>query len=286
MNAPPMAPPPQMTEPSSIVELTISCTNLPDLDVMSKSDPMCVVFAKRTPSDPWFEVGRTETIQNNLNPEFSKKITMTYLFEERQLLKFEVYDIDSASKNLSDHDFMGRTECALGEIVSCAGLVAFERDLTGSKKTGAKIKVIAEELASFREAFTIELSARNLPKKMFGSSSFFYEIHKGSETGTDLLVYRSDGETAKGADCHWKSVQLKAHTLCNGDNDRNLKVSLYKYKSNGSHRKLGDWNCTVKELLASQLPFQAKAAPSSCLIVLNQFQKDSHSTFLDFIKKG
>ena len=34
---------------------------------------------------------RTETIQDNLNPEFAKKLIIDYFFEEAQRLKFEVY---------------------------------------------------------------------------------------------------------------------------------------------------------------------------------------------------
>jgi hypothetical protein len=36
-------------------------------------------------------------------------------FEERQLLRFAVYDIDGASPNLEHHDFLGAVDCALGQ---------------------------------------------------------------------------------------------------------------------------------------------------------------------------
>ncbi len=36
------------------------------------------------------QVGRTETIDNNLNPVFSQKFLVEYFFEEKQNLKFEV----------------------------------------------------------------------------------------------------------------------------------------------------------------------------------------------------
>ena len=52
---------------SSKVELSISCTNLKDLDYFSKSDP--VVFLYEQKGQRWEKIGRTEVIDNNLNPK-------------------------------------------------------------------------------------------------------------------------------------------------------------------------------------------------------------------------
>ncbi len=69
--------------------------NLPDRDVLSKSDPMCVIYVKNNASNgtigDYRELARTETIQNTLNPEFVKKIRINYYFEELQKIKFEMY---------------------------------------------------------------------------------------------------------------------------------------------------------------------------------------------------
>ncbi|KAG1649686.1 Copine-5 [Nymphon striatum] len=95
-----------------------SFRNLVDADVFSKSDPMCVAYTKQTGLNEWYEIGRTETISNTLNPDFTKKFVLNYYFEESQKIKFEIYDIDSTSRRLEDHDFLGVAECTLGEIVS------------------------------------------------------------------------------------------------------------------------------------------------------------------------
>ena len=54
---------------------------------MSKSDPMCVVYVQQQSSLAWQEYGRTEVLQNTLNPEFSTKVLIGYRFEEQQKLK-------------------------------------------------------------------------------------------------------------------------------------------------------------------------------------------------------
>ena len=60
------------------IELSISCTNLRDEDMLSKSDPVCVLFEKRTAGGSLTEVGRTETIQNSHHPKWLKKFVLQY----------------------------------------------------------------------------------------------------------------------------------------------------------------------------------------------------------------
>ncbi|KAJ7331239.1 Copine-5 [Desmophyllum pertusum] len=103
--------------PATQVELHVSCRNLADMDVFSKSDPMVVMYTQGMGSKEWREFGRTEHIMNTLNPDFVKTFVIHYFFEEMQKLRFEVYDIDKNSAKLSDHDFLGATECTLGSIV-------------------------------------------------------------------------------------------------------------------------------------------------------------------------
>lgn len=70
-----------------------------DKDLFSKSDPLCVVFGLLPKSfqknfqqniDNLEEIGRTETIQNCLNPQWNKKIRLNYYFEAKQPLRFEM----------------------------------------------------------------------------------------------------------------------------------------------------------------------------------------------------
>ena len=121
------------------VELSISCTNLKDLDFFSKSDPVVFLFEKR--GTHWEKFGRTEMIDNNLNPkvsaqgmidlqqlnnncihiiQFSKTFLLNYQFEEIQELKFVVYDVDDRDhiEDLRRHDLIGETHCTLADIVT------------------------------------------------------------------------------------------------------------------------------------------------------------------------
>jgi len=50
------------------------------MDIFSKSDPYVKVSFKRAPNQPWAFLGRTETIDNNLNPNFKKSFIVDYIF--------------------------------------------------------------------------------------------------------------------------------------------------------------------------------------------------------------
>lgn len=85
------------------VELFLSARNLLDMDVFSKSDPYVKVFFKVGPGQPERYIGKTETVDNNLNPNFVKSFVLDYVFEIRQELKFQVFDEDDGKND----DFIG-----------------------------------------------------------------------------------------------------------------------------------------------------------------------------------
>uniref|UniRef100_A0A4W5N5Z0 C2 domain-containing protein n=1 Tax=Hucho hucho TaxID=62062 RepID=A0A4W5N5Z0_9TELE len=95
--------------------------------------------------------GRTEVIDNTLNPNFVRKFFLDFFFEEKQNLRFDVYNVDSRSSNISKfQDFLGQTFCTLGEIIGSTG-GRLENSLSGipGKKLGAII-FTAEELSNCR----------------------------------------------------------------------------------------------------------------------------------------
>ncbi|MGH0179204.1 UNVERIFIED_CONTAM: hypothetical protein FKN15_000998 [Acipenser sinensis] len=127
------------------VELSISCQNLIDKDVGSKSDPLCVLL-QSTGEDKWVELDRTERVKNCQSPEFSKKLRVDYFFEKVQKLKFGVYDIDNNSVDLGDDDYLGGFECTLGQIVSSRKLIR-PLELKKGKPAGKGMITVSHEFA-------------------------------------------------------------------------------------------------------------------------------------------
>ena len=63
--------------------------NLRDMDVFSKSDPICVVSTKPFGSHNYMEIKRTECIDNNLNPQWVTKVRKRVL--QRKSQKWKVF---------------------------------------------------------------------------------------------------------------------------------------------------------------------------------------------------
>lgn len=93
------------------VDLFISGRKLKDLDVFSKSDPLCRVYEMVGTS--WCLRGSTEQRKNELNPNFATKISTEYFFEKVQKLKFEMIDGDGSG----DFDVIGSIETSMGNIM-------------------------------------------------------------------------------------------------------------------------------------------------------------------------
>ena len=50
--------------------------NLADRDLLSKSDPICVMYTRPPGSKSWVQVLRTEVVFDDLNPDFARKVSI------------------------------------------------------------------------------------------------------------------------------------------------------------------------------------------------------------------
>ncbi|XP_071341829.1 copine-3-like isoform X2 [Trachinotus anak] len=235
---------PEVTRWATKVELTISCENLMDMDIFSKSDPLCVLYIN-TSGSQWYEFGRTEMILNCLNPKFAKKFVIDYYFEMVQRLKFCVFDIDNNTYDLSDDDFLGELECTLGQIVSNRQMT---RSLLLKDKRPAgrgTITICAEEITDTRVA-EFEVSGRRLDKKYLWWSDPFLEFYKQTETGWQLahrteVIYNNLNPT-------WRPFRISLRSLCGGDVEKPIKVDCYDHHISGSHDLIGSFKTTLAEM--------------------------------------
>jgi hypothetical protein len=115
------------------VNLQFSAYNLPDKDILSKSDPQCIVYEvlPKVPLSGYshfkpekdnykcVELLRTSVIQNDLNPIWQQVLTTSYKFEQEQWLYIQVIDVDSKhNKDIAAQDFLGSALTTVGNIVS------------------------------------------------------------------------------------------------------------------------------------------------------------------------
>ncbi|TDG97083.1 hypothetical protein EPR50_G00222290 [Perca flavescens] len=288
------APVPGATHLATKVELTISCENLMDMDILSKSDPLCALYIN-TSGSHWHEFGRTEMILNCLNPKFAKKFVIDYYFEVVQRLKFCVYDIDNTTYDLSDDDFLGELECTLGQIVSSRQIT---RSLLLEDKRPAghgTITICAEEITDNR-VVNFEVSARRLDKKFLWWSDPFLEFYKHTETGWQL-AHRTE-VVKDNLNPIWRPFRISLRSLCGGDVERPIKVDCFDHHVNGSHDLIGSFKATLAEMqmgthispaefeCISPKKLKKRNYKNSGVICIKNCQVVKEYTFLDYIMGG
>ncbi|KAJ8017122.1 hypothetical protein DPEC_G00014480 [Dallia pectoralis] len=284
--------------PATKIEVTVSCRDLQDVDTFSKSDPVVVLYVQGIGTKEWREFGRTEVIDNTLNPNFVRKFFLDFFFEERQNLRFDVYNVDSRSSNISKFDFLGQTFCTLGEIIGSTG-GRLEKSLSGipGKKLGSII-FVAEELSNCRDIATMQLCANKLDKKdFFGKSDPFLVFYRSNEDGTFTICHKT--EVVKNTlNPVWQPFTIPVRALCNGDYDRTVKVDVYDWDRDGSHDFIGEFTTSYRDFSRGQNQFNVyevlnpkkkgkkKKYINSGTVTLLSFKVESEYTFVDFIRGG
>ncbi|NWZ01697.1 CPNE9 protein, partial [Loxia curvirostra] len=293
--------------------------NLLDMDTFSKSDPggwqsraggmawhrhstarqpgsaplsaVVVLFVQVSGSSEWKEFGRTEVIDNTLNPDFVRKFVLDYYFEEKQNLRFDVASFGA-------QDFLGQAFVALGEVIG-SQRGRLERPLTGvpGKRCGT-ILLLAEELSNCRDIVTMQLCANKLDKKdFFGKSDPFLVFYRSNEDGTFTICHKT--EVVKNTlNPVWQPFTIPVRALCNGDYDRTVKIDVYDWDRDGSHDFIGEFATSYRELSRAQSQFtvyevlnprkkcKKKKYVNSGTVTLLSFSVESEFTFVDYIRGG
>ena len=122
------------------LELSIEVPWVPEERIrplMRACIPVRLQVQIKGPTGLWQELGRTDVVQNNLNPEFKKKVELDYTFEKKQELKFIVYDWLSPPPRAPHwtppparpHSaaVCGRAACTCGEAARACGMLALVR---------------------------------------------------------------------------------------------------------------------------------------------------------------
>ncbi|XP_029286848.1 copine-1 isoform X2 [Cottoperca gobio] len=277
------------------VELSVSCADLLNKDVGSKSDPLCVLL-QSSGGDSWTELARTERLNNTTSPSFSQRLKLDYHFENVQNLKLGVYDIDNSSSDLSDDDYLGGLEITLGQIVSSKTVTRPLQVKKGKPAGKGSITVTAEEIKDNR-AIQLEFEAKNLDKKdTFGKSDPFLEFFKQGDDGKWQLVHRTE-VVKNNLNPSWKKFTVALQTFCCSDLDRPLKVDCSDYDSDGTHDLIGSFTTKVSELqkTGSVVSFDCihpekqkkkKSYKNSGVVSLKSCKTLTQYTFLDYVMGG
>ncbi|KAI9144384.1 Copine-domain-containing protein [Paraphysoderma sedebokerense] len=298
------APPPLTNEPSALVELSLACENLVNLDMLSKSDPIVVVYFEEAKGRPLLEIGRTEVIKNNLNPKFVTTFKMKYFFESVQQLVLRIYDIDNNSTKLDDHDFIGEIRCTLADIVSSRGghlKQEIRNHIHPTRKNGVLV-MNAVELTK-PENIKIQFLGKGLDKKdFFGKSDPYLKIYRIVDDSIDppgvTLVHKT--EVVKNhLNPTWVPFEIPLNKLVGSGFDlygRSFYVECYDWDAHSSHDLIGVAKIRVSDLLAQKSSFtvdlinpkkKSKSSyKNSGLLCVGLVELTKDYSFMDYITSG
>lgn len=272
--------------PTSLVEISISARNLFNADIISKSDPFCIVWMQEPRSqDSYQEIARTEVIENSLNPQWVKKVILNFNFESVQKLRFEIWDEDIKGK-----DSLGQFETTLGDLIGRSGQQLIGKLTGGRSRNRGEIIIVTEELSSCKQIAEIQFSAKNLMKlSRIWSNDPFLVISRLNEDGSYSVVARTEHARST-RNPKWKPICIRATTLCNGDFDRNIKIDCYDHRKGGSHKLIGTCHTSLRSLSSisdDRAPMKLSSQSGSTGILrVNKINLVEDISFLDYIRHG
>eukprot|EP00168_Porphyra_purpurea_P013154 TRINITY_DN357_c0_g1_i4.p1 TRINITY_DN357_c0_g1~~TRINITY_DN357_c0_g1_i4.p1 ORF type:complete len:311 (+),score=97.20 TRINITY_DN357_c0_g1_i4:742-1674(+) len=246
------------------IEIHIECSNLANLDVMSKSDPFAVLYAKSGHVGR-LEIGRTETVFDDLYPRWCHSFILDYERNNPKTLVVEVFDRDSRSERLRKHDHIGSVECSLEDVREAPGkrLKLRLRNQHIRSVVPGYVSLVAEKVNPCDPALTvaIHVEAALLKRKNttvnVGVSQFFTIMRAREEANGTLSyspVYRSEAVTRAAGDgagyARFKTANLTVQKLTNGFFKRPLRIQFHRRKLNGDHKLLGYVDTSLTDLCA------------------------------------
>lgn len=285
------------------VELSLSAEKLLDLDIVSKSDPIAVVYMKRR-DGTLEEIGRTEVIMNNLNPFWITKIPVTYQFELVQPLLFQIYDVDTRYHNipvktlkLQYQEFIGEASCVLSEIFTkhdrTLTLKLQSKHRNRAPKDVGTLRIHAEESITSRTAVEVVLRCSHLDNKdLLSKSDPFLRISRKVETGGCVPVCKTE-VINNNLNPVWKPLCLSMQQF--GSKDNPLIIECFDFNSSGNHTLIGQLQTSISNLerlcrektgINFFKPHHRREKVLKGRLFVDLFHEKQLYSFLDYISSG
>lgn len=259
---------------AAAIEIELSAKRLVNRDLRGVSDPrVCVEMLM--PNATWELVGYTETIGNNLNPHWVKRIIVDYSFQHKQRLRFTVQDIDAKVK-LNDRttrvefDFLGKYEEDLATLVVGKG-GTFKLRPDPRWRTGAlggdlgtiSIRIHQSVSQSEKTKVQAKIHGTRLPKVDFwGKSDPFFEMHLLLNDSDELphsLLYKSEA-IENSHEPAWKEFKFDVDTHGKKPYDVWVRIKVKDWNANAEDKYMGETTVRLSDLQTGNR-FQLKKGP-------------------------
>jgi flavin-binding protein dodecin len=246
------------------LELSIHAINLKNVAGAFKgtSDPFAVVTVLATqPGSTPNALGKTEVIQNTLNPKWVKVFELDYELGIPQKIAINIFD-----------EVTKGTNKAMGSAVFDVAEVLGSRGNTKAKKLASSSGTIFANVRKSTGSGTLRFQVKGQKlanvEGMFGKSDPFFELSRKVDNAGGLSwdnVYRSKHKNNT-LDPVWDADAIGLNVLCGGDLDSPIQIDVYDYEKSGKHKFMGKTEVSVNGMKS--------AATSGTPIVLKNKNKD------------
>ncbi|CAD8179864.1 unnamed protein product [Paramecium octaurelia] len=268
------------------IELFVHCEGLPKMDAFSLTDPVVVAYYEK--DDKWVYIDRTEIIPESLNPKFVKTFIVNYIFERKQKLRFEIYDIDDfeAIDNLERQEFIGFVECEIRDIV-CAPTQSISRTIINRKsnrKRNGLLHIRGAEYDMGGNTILFQIGCQQFTTKAevllrmsyFTDNKDWMPIH-----ATEPIKYQKK-QTVQFNDFYLPLSKF-------GNNEQaQIKLEVEEYNKTKGTTQLGECETTLQQLMENS--GKTLRMTKNGLIVgqlkLIQVKQHSRYSFLNYIYSG
>jgi hypothetical protein len=262
------------------------------MDYVGKSDPYCEVHVKNDERSEWVKIGKTDTLINNLNPDFTTPITVHYYFEKIQQIKFKVYDKDGEGGKKQG---IGKHETTIAELIGAKNQT-YSNDLKDKKSKRGKIIVRTDSVNESNKVVVMRVKCDGLKSKtsMFSSHNHPYLAIKRclSQDDTDpentVIVWSSEviEDTLKPT---WKMCEFKLENLCNSNIDLPLIFEVWSFNEDEEDRIYGRVTSTVRKLIDQQgedMDIIKKQGTAFGTMNFIKFELIERPTMMDYLRSG
>ena len=273
------------------VDLSLKGINLRSKDTFSKSDPYVIVECQMKGEK--FPLGKTETIKNNCDPEWSTNIHMEFIFQINQELTFTVMDHDSVKD-----DILGIGKCSLGSIVSSNGpyMIALSK---GPDAVG-HLQILYQKIASSNYNINFELACRNVKDiEVFSKSDPFVRIWRAApeinHTMDPSKISEQSWQRVHDTECvndnlnpNFKPFSINKGSFCQNNPNLPLRLDIWDYSSRGKHELIGKGYTSLSKIMQGMrsVPTRdAKGKPSGTVEFLS-IHEDREFDILDYARIG
>ena len=268
------------------VELFLSCRNLTDTDTFTKADPKVkVIYINKGKT---INLGETEVHKNDLNPIFKKTFIVDYIFEEKQALKFEVWDHDTSGSD----DLIGSVESSLGTIVGARNQVCIlDLHCPKSKAPRGKLIVRADKVKECSQFIWWQWTGVQLINVdgWFDKSDPFLRFLKKTPSG-DWLMQHETEHIHDNLNPIWKPFELNVVKLCPNSYEDIFRVECWDHEKSGKHQFMGSVELSLKQVIIDKVSsfviMDTNKKKKTGDLKITQSQIIDKPSFIDYLRGG